>query len=269
MKTSQDGKRDLRASLMTRRYSGGATLRQIGAEFGVSGERVRQILKESGLGSTRLKARALEARRQRTADARAARIARRYLAGTSTDRLCAEFHISRPALLQILTEKGFHLSPLARTRTRKATPPRFQTRELIRCLVTASNALGGVLSAVAYTRFAAARKFSDGRKWPTHQTMLLRFGSWRGGLEAAGLATNPSSPILGRVLFDEAHCIDAILETARMLGHSPTAAEYGKQASEMRGALPSMSTVRHRLGTWASALHRAGEFAGFDITGVR
>lgn len=264
MKTPQDGKRDLRASLMARRYSGGATLSQIGAEFGVSRERVRQILKESGLGSKRLKTRALEARRERSADARATQIARRYLAGTPIDGLRAEFRISRPALLQILTQKGFHLSPLARTRTRKATPPRYQTRELIKCLVTASNAIGGVLTTAAYTAFAATRKFSDGRRWPTHQTMLLRFGSWRAGLEAAGLATNASSPILGNVLFDKAHCIDAILETTRALGHLPTAAEYGRHASEMRGALPSMSTVRHRLGTWATALRQAVEF---DATG--
>ncbi|MGH9894647.1 MAG: homing endonuclease associated repeat-containing protein [bacterium] len=133
--------------------------------------------------------------------------------------------------------------------------------EVLECLRVASKELGGVLTSVAYSDFARGRAFQDGRPWPTHQTAFLRLGSWRAALEAAGLQSNPSSAIAGRQLFDEAHCIDAILEVERAVGHLPSVREYEAYARKMEGMLPSSSTIRHRFGSWQRVLRRTAEFA--------
>jgi hypothetical protein len=100
----------------------------------------------------------------------------------------------------------------------------------------------------------------DGRSWPSHQTAFLRFGSWKAALEHAGLPANPSTPIAGRLLFTDGHCIDAILEVERSVGHLPTAAEYERYSAKMAGVLPSLATVRKRFGTWRNALEAAANF---------
>jgi hypothetical protein len=147
-------------------------------------------------------------------------------------------------------------------RRRKLTASvKYTDEDVLGCLRGASQALGGVLSTAAYTEFARGRSFTDGRPWPTHQTAVLRFGSWRAALDAAGLPSNPSSPIAGRRLFDEARCIDAILEVERVVGHLPGVREYEAYAAKMDGLLPSSSTIRHRFGSWQRALHRASQFA--------
>jgi hypothetical protein len=142
----------------------------------------------------------------------------------------------------------------------RITSSKYTDEEVLGCLEKASDDLGGVLTTAAYTEYARACTFGDGRPWPTHQTAVLRFGSWRAGLEEAGLPSNPSTPIAGRLLFDEARCIDAILEVQRAFGHLPSIGEYEAYAASMEGVLPSVATVRHRLGGWRLALRAAAEF---------
>jgi Homing endonuclease associated repeat len=121
-----------------------------------------------------------------------------------------------------------------------------------------SQALGGVLASEVYDEYASTRRFRDGRPWPTRQTHILRYGSWRKAMHAAGLTANPSSPITGKRLFEVGHCVDAVRHVSRDLGKVPTAAEYEQVASDCGGALPSLATVRNRCGTWSHALQLAG-----------
>jgi hypothetical protein len=132
---------------------------------------------------------------------------------------------------------------------------------VLNCLREANAALGGVLTTAAYDAYARGRTLADGRPFPTHQTEHLRFGSWREALERAGLPANASSPIAGRLLFTDGHCIDAILEVERAQGHLPTVAEYERYAAEMSGVLPSSATIRNRFGTWSRALEAAAQFS--------
>jgi hypothetical protein len=135
----------------------------------------------------------------------------------------------------------------------------FSDEELIACLREAATVADGRLSIESYTRYAADRRLGDGRPWPSHQTALLRFGSWRAAVEEAGLPPPASAPRRLARRFDVERCVDAFVDVARALGHLPTAKEYGDAATSSRGRLPSLATVRHRVGSWRRALQAAAE----------
>ena len=146
-------------------------------------------------------------------------------------------------------------------RNLKNTTPRYSDEELIDLLQHANRGLGGILAASAFTAYGRERTLPDGRRWPTHQTPALRFGSWRAAPEKAGLAANRSSPIAGQRIFQREHCIDALLEAGRELGHLPSAMEYESWAADQGGTVPSLATLRHRCGGWQAALQLADAFS--------
>lgn len=208
---------------MYAKYDNGASLREVGEEFGLTGERVRQLFARNGL--------------------------------KTRSRLEAKAHLkaAREAALQAEREE-------MRKRRRTSADwieKKYSDVELLQILRDASDAIGGVLTTSGYDQFAKGRSFIDGRPWPTHQTPFNRFGSWRKALLAAGLAANPSSPIAGQRIFDPNHCIDAIRHVHRQVGAVPTFSEYESIARASNGAFPSGATVRNRCGSWTEALRMA------------
>jgi hypothetical protein len=152
------------------------------------------------------------------------------------------------------------LGGVARGTTRANHAPKYADVEILNCLRDASDRTGGVLTGDDYEGVSRQSQLADGRQWPGKQTAILRFGSWRDALQAAGLAYNKSSGIRGKRLFEREQCIDAVLEVARSVGRLPTHAQYDAYARKMGGALPSSSTIRHRLGGWTDALRAAAQF---------
>jgi hypothetical protein len=253
-------RRRSRADGMAMAYAGGATLDEIGAEHSLTRERVRQILLQAGYDPAQLKKKARAARRERAQ--------REY--GEAIREMLAKEHtpgeVSAGLRVPIVLVKDIDAEDPSYARTRKlvrskSSCVKYTDDEILDCLREANDALGGILASGAYDEFMRGRKMVDGRLWPTHQTGLLRFGSWREALERAGLPANASSPVAGRRVFSIGHCIDAILEVERAVGHLPTAAEYERYASEMGGVLPSLATVRNRFGGWRHALEAAAAFS--------
>jgi Homing endonuclease associated repeat len=208
-----------RVADMHAKYSEGASLREVGEEHGLSGERVRQLFVRNGL-KTR-----------------------------SPDEVRAAQKVARKAARE-KKRKG-------RRSTADWIEKKYSDAELLEILQEANRAVGGVLTVHRYDRLAKQRNLADGRPWPTHQTHFHRFGSWRQALLAAGLTANPSSAIAGQRLFDVGHCIDAIRHVAREVGAQPTVSEYESIARASNGALPSAATVRNRCGSWGEALRQA------------
>lgn len=238
-----------RAQPMTEMYMHGATYQEIGERFGLTGERVRQQLKETGVEMT--------PRRERL----------RALYEQRADEVVEAFHElgDDRAVAQKLGLPLTGVQEIVRERVpagqrRKPTKHRkkYAEQELVDCLREASAALGGVLSTETYNGYARDREFDDGRPWPGHQTPAGRFGSWRKALRAAGLAANPSSPVAGQTIFDEALCLDAVRHVGREVGGTPTAADYEEWARASSGGLPSLATVRNYCGGWNEALKNAG-----------
>lgn len=231
-------------------YRDGATLDQVGTEFGLTRERVRQLFAANDLETI-----SLAVRRRRQAENKSSEIVALYRDVRNVDAVGRRLGLAKSNVDQIVRRE---LSPAERRKPSAAHKKKYSNEELIACLFGARDAIGGVLTTSAYTRYARSRHFEDGRPWPTHQTFLLRWGGWRKALAEAGLARNPSSPIAGQRLFEAEHCVDALRHAARELGKAPTAAAYDDLAQRSGGALPSQATVRNRLGTWNRALLKAG-----------
>jgi transposase len=248
-----------RARQMHELYESGWTLEQVAQEFGVSRERVRQILRQFSYG-TRSVGESSALKRDQLRVLHGHRIRMLLAEGLTTaeaaDRLGVTEHFVKTYLADD-PELNRHRHAY---RNRRAEKPRYSDEELIELLQEASHELGGVLTAAGYTALSRTRQLPDGRPWPTHQTHALRFGTWVAALARAGLQSNKSSPIAGMRIFDRAHCIDALVEAQRELGRFPTAAEYEAWATGKNGAVPSLATLRHRCGGWQSALRAADTF---------
>jgi hypothetical protein len=248
-----------RAKQIVQRYADGATLEEVGREFKLTRERIRQIIVLSGNNVGELRKQA-QKRRRRSLLRRSRPLIEEKLSEGHTPREVARALRLPLDIVSRVDRANPEFSRTRRTRRRLAPSPKYSNEEVLECLRQANNLVGGVLSTSAYSRVARERHFADCRPWPTNQTSILRFGSWRSALREAGLAHNPSTPITGKRLFEPSHCIDAILEAERALGHLPTVREYEQFSRAMGGALPSAATVRHRLGRWPDALREATEF---------
>jgi hypothetical protein len=251
-----------RVQTMYSLYQDGASLTEVAEMFGVTRERVSQLFRQYDL-RTRSIGEAAALKRQRLADERREEILELLISGKTRGAIARKLSLPESVVSEVtVTDPKLRrlaaLSKNSRSRPRKS---RYNDDEIIACLRTASVELGGVLTAAEYTRFARTKRFADGRPWPTNQTPAHRFGSWSAALQRAGLEANRPSPIAGQRLFTRAHCVDAILEVERELGHPPTSAEYERAAARSSGILPSLATVRNRCGTWQEALVLAALFS--------
>jgi hypothetical protein len=247
-----------RAATMFAVYSTGATLQEVGEQYGISRERVRQILKANDYPVRSVKETA--ALHRAGEHALASQIVTLHRQLGDAREVANRLGVTCVTVQEVLRAREIANPQPASPRRRKLgrTQKRYTDQELLECVKTASKKLGGVLTTSAYTAFIRGRTLSDGRPWPSHQCMQQRFGSWRATLQRAGLRANPASAIAGQRLFEAGHCVDAIRHVAREVGHTPTAAEYDLRARASDGGLPSLPTVRNRLGGWLNALCAAG-----------
>lgn len=258
--------RDLRAEAMNAFYGFGATLEEVGRAFGLTRERVRQILRENGF-RTRSAAETAALRqkthvvREQLAPGKSAAIIESVKNGLTVDEICSSEGLEREAVWREVREAEAReelKTSDVRDLVGSHIGQKYTTEELLEMLRIANAAADGILSVEQFSRFGKLRKLEDGRPWPTHQTFLLRFGSWRRALLAAGLPANASSAVTGRISYTRADCLEALRTVAGRLGRVPSANQYEVVARESRGELPSLATVRNRLGGWANGLREAG-----------
>lgn len=250
---------DRRAQSMYAAYLDGATLEEVGQQFGLTRERIRQIFVKAGL-PTRSIRQAFGIKRKAELK-RAQEIVRLFKEVGDELQVSTTLGISVHTVREALST---HL-PTARVyrkHNRTGSHLKYSDDDLLVVLRLASIELGGVITTHSYSRLAQNRRLPNGLPWPTHQTHLKRFGSWRAALAKAGLASNPPSPIAGQLLFGVEHCIDALREAARFLARVPTVDAYEDFARGLKGAVPSSATIRNRCGSWSGALRLA--FADLD-----
>ena len=234
-------------------YAQGATLKEIGARFDLTRERVRQILQSAGF-STRSTSQTIAMQRASQVEERHEEICAAFLEYRDMSEVARQLNVSHKVVKKVVES---HL-PVSEYRRRKAMPQRYSDDELTAFLREASTTSAKVVTMKVYTEYAEGKKTADGRAWPTHQTFAKRFGSWRGALQAAGLKANRPAPMTGNLRYGEAECVEAIHAAARALGKVPTAAEYFTFAKDSEGAFPSQATIRNHCGTWFEALAKAG-----------
>ncbi len=235
-------------------YEQGASLQDIGDEFGITRERVRQLFNNAGL-KTRSTMEAGMLKRE-TGRERVEEILESFYRLKDMRLVALELEIARRTVRSVLRERLS--SGEYRTIAHKPAKKTYSDEELLEFLRDASAGRGKALSTVSYNALARDRLTANGRRWPTSVTYFNRFGSWRAALIAAGLDSNPPSPMAGRRRFDQHQCADALRGLHSSLGRVPTAAEYDRYAHDSEGVLPSLATVRTRCGTWNEALRMAG-----------
>jgi DNA-binding transcriptional regulator LsrR (DeoR family) len=237
-------------------YEHGATLEEIGDDFGITRERVRQLFKQAGLQTRTISATA--ALKQAADHQRADEIVDCFRQVKDLAVVAQELDIPKNVVTKVLRERLSPREYRELTASASAGPAkRFTDAELIEFLIEASSELGGTLTGTAFNVLARSRYTADGRLWPSKQMYALRFGSWRGALIGAQLDANPSSPVAGKGRFGTEQCVEALREVHLSLGKVPTRVEYERHWHGAEGRLPSSSTVIKRCGTWSEALRLA------------
>lgn len=244
------GPSEEREAELRRLWAEGATLREIGETLGVSHERARQLLAD------------LELSVQGRSNRRKAYVASRFGEEIETlfytqrdDASVAEALGLESADVREIVDQRVPDAKLLRRRP-TAHQRRYSADDLRELLVQAASANPSPLSHDAYNEWAAGRQFPDGRPYPTYQTAMLRWKSWRGALVAAGL---PAGARLGPVSTLTAdQCVSAIVQCWKDLGHWPVVRDYD-QWSPHHSDAPSSASIRKLFDGWSDVLLSAWE----------
>jgi Homing endonuclease associated repeat/Sigma-70, region 4/helix-turn-helix, Psq domain len=180
---------------MFSRYQGGATLQEVGDEFGVTRERVRQILKAAGYSTEEARktlARTTRCSREEEAVTR--------LHGGATIQSVAQSLDMTVSAVRALAKK---FAPSASEDLRKGSrvPNGYWTKERILDAIRAwADTYGSPPHATDWNVAALrARDYKEREErflsglWPHLTTVQSKFGNWNQAIEAAGLEPTPVS----------------------------------------------------------------------------
>lgn len=228
----------------------GRTLGSIGEEFGISSERVRQLLARYGVstiqlrkGLTRCTAQAEEEQRNRVTE-----FVRLY-PGVTDDEICHILDLDA-TVMQDLTRAVRHLilQPVDATEQARLA----QRKDTLIASLMAAAQYQSPLSGARYEELVQAGIVPG----PGRQTVFIVFGSWIAGCEAAGIEHLDAIRSEYERNWDDSDMlllVSSFLLDERFHG---TAAEFETFSKENDG--PSMALLRNRFaGSWAEPCRQA------------
>jgi transposase len=226
----------------------GYSLDEIAARFGVTRERVRQILRAHGAPDPELVA---EARRQRAAllaESRVDELLALWRAGHEPGSAASTLGLQTAACKSTIARFATAVDKAARRASMSGArgTQTYSDRDIIIALREVGAALARVPSAKEYALLAR------GLELPSLPTVLNRMGGWTRAVEAAGMMplASPSATTRQRRWTDAA-CWSALRRVVDELGEIPTVLSYERHAAG-RADLPSAATLRNRLGRWSA-----------------
>lgn len=222
-------------------YNAGWTYDQIGREFNLTAERVRQLLNEYVV---EMRPRA-DRRYESAFPARADEVEALFLQLRDDDAV-AEATGLDPSIVRRFANEYLPDSDVLR-RQRKRRIARYSDDELVACLRTAATELGNPLAHARYAEWSRGRALDGERPWPGPQGMMLRFGSWRNALARAGLPANPTAGPDPR--FELSDAVDAMARAWAETGKPPTVGSYDNWRAG-REEFPASATARKFVEGW-------------------
>jgi DNA-binding CsgD family transcriptional regulator len=230
----------------------GETLQAIASRFGLSRERVRQIVERQrrdrgapGAGSIDA---ARAKRRLGLAAERRDEALARWRAGATVGEIAQETGLSVRAVRGLLErhaeEADGALRRVALNRRSRAGALRYSDADLIAAVRRVAAALERVPGAAEYAELARELRL------PSLSLIQARLG-WRLALGSAGLVSAAEVRAGHPLRWSESDCWEAVARIARSIGHAPSIREYAR-ASRGDPKLPSAATVSQRLGGWSA-----------------
>jgi transcriptional regulator with XRE-family HTH domain len=225
----------------------GWSLDEIALRFGVSRERVRQILHAHGGPAAQDIAEARRRRAEAQAVERVDELLALWRTGEQPRSAADKLGLRAVACRSTIDRFATDVDRAAR-KASMAGARRIQTysdRDIIVALTSVSTRVGRVPSAKEYAAHARALNY------PSLPTVLNRMGGWARALNAAGMHPLSGPARQRKRRWTEESCWAALRTVVDELGEIPTVLSYERHASG-RPELPSAATLRNRLGRWSS-----------------
>ncbi len=223
------------------------SLDEIALRFGVSRERVRQILRAHGGPDPQDIADARRRRAEAQAEARVDELLTRWRTGeqprSSATALGLQAAACRSTIERFATDQDRAARRASMAGGRSVNT--YSDRDLILALTSVATRVGRVPSAKEYA--ALARECN----YPSLPTILNRMGGWARALRAAGMEPISQPARARRRRWTEQACWAALRDVVVELGEVPTGLGYERHAAG-RDELPSSATLRNRLGRWSA-----------------
>jgi transcriptional regulator with XRE-family HTH domain len=225
----------------------GWSLDEIALRFGVSRERVRQILRAHGGPDPQDIADARRRRAEAQAEERIDELLAVWRAGeqprSAADKLGLQAAACRSTIDRFATDvdRAARKATMAGARQTQL----YSDRDIIVALTSVSTRVGRVPSAKEYA--VHARELN----YPSLPTVLNRMGGWAHALRAAGMQPVSNIHRRRKRRWTEESCWVALRDVADELGEIPTVLAYERHAAG-RAELPSAATLRNRLGRWSA-----------------
>lgn len=257
------------AKALVKEYQKGQTSMQaLGKKYGISRERVRQIIeqahKDAGLDGSAADAvvaarSADRVKRQQAKVAAVRKVLRREVGAVERQAILDEAQISERDFYTVMSD----LEPHERVRivTSKPVREKYSASVIKKSLVAAQKALREETGTrVALSRAAYDRLRAEGS--PTSGAITRRYGSWKAALIDNGLKVNERSEGAGAArVWDTDEIVEWVRQyidavaAGEISGRTrPSSRSFGEWSSERGG--PSDATVLSRMG-WTAAVERA------------
>jgi hypothetical protein len=224
---------------------------EVGEQFGLTRTRIDQILKQEGV--TRQQGQvATDARRRAIAFEHRDEILTHYREGLDPAGIAQHLSVTTVEVQDLVRSEATPADRASRkaamTTAREPRLARYTDSDLVDAVRRVAAGLGEVPTCSQYAELSSSLQL------PSLPTVAHRLGGWSAALSAAGLEPNrPPRAYKRRWPSDE--CWRALQRLADELGGLPTANQYELIASSSDD-LPSLATVRHRLGRWSSVSAR-------------
>jgi len=229
---------------MHKRYENGATLRELGAEIGITYERVRQLFQKFDLPTGRADRGTVNRYESMfSAWEHEDQILESYKRIGTVTGTSGELGISEADVSTVLDSFAMRNSY-----TRKGSHHSYEQPQLEAALRTAAEQIGEPLTIPGY------RKIAPELGLPADLTIIRSFGTWNAACASAGVKANPSQGKRSGSYIEQ-DCINSIRKCAEDLGKVPSYAAYNKWAKANEA--PSGQTIRVKMSGWSDALLRS------------